>query len=122
MFLFYALLGAVVLLWLYVNVAPVRGLRNLTYEEFKKECKGQKLIDVREAHEFKQGHIAGAVNIPLGALSSRISEFPKDKPIYLYCRSGRRSRMAAKLLSKRGYRQIAHLQGGLTAWKGPLKM
>lgn len=106
--------------FVYNRFAPVKGLRNLNAEQFKKESKGQRMIDVREVHEFKQGHIPGAINIPLSQLRTRLSEIPKDRPVYLYCRSGMRSRLAGKILSRHGYRNMAHLNGGITAWNGPL--
>lgn len=106
--------------FVYNRFAPVKGLRNLNAEQFKKESKGQRMIDVREVHEFKQGHIPGAINIPLSQLRTRLSEIPKDRPVYLYCRSGMRSRQAGKILSRHGYRNMAHLNGGITAWNGPL--
>lgn len=111
----------ILVLWLAYNwFAPVKGLRNLNAEQFKKESKGQSMIDVREVHEFNQGHIPGAINIPLGQLRTRLSEIPKDRPVFLYCRSGMRSRQAGRLLSRYGYRNMAHLNGGIMAWDGPL--
>jgi len=116
----YAIIGFLILWFVYNRFAPVKGLRNLNAEQFKKESKGQRMIDVREVHEFKQGHIPGAINIPLSQLRTRLSEIPKDRPVYLYCRSGMRSRQAGKILSRHGYRNMAHLNGGITAWNGPL--
>jgi len=53
----YAIIGFLVLWFAYSRFVPVKGLRNLNAEQFKKESKGQRMIDVREVHEFKQGHI-----------------------------------------------------------------
>jgi len=116
----YAIIGFLVLWFAYSRFVPVKGLRNLNAEQFKKESKGQRMIDVREVHEFKQGHIPGAINIPLSQLRTRLSEIPKNRPVFLYCRSGMRSRQAGKILSRHGYRNMAHLNGGITAWNGPL--
>lgn len=64
------------------------------------------LVDVREFSEWNAGHIAGAVLLPLSELE-RAKTVPatvaKDKPVYLYCRSGRRSAIAAGILKKQGY-------------------
>lgn len=49
---------------------------------------GAYIIDVRERGEFANGHIKDAVNIPLSELRQRINEVPKDKPVYLHCRTG----------------------------------
>lgn len=117
--LMYALLG-----WfIYTRFAPIKGLRNLKGTEFAAGLNQgtTKLIDVREPHEFKSGYIPGAVNIPLSQLKNRLGEIPKDRSIFLYCRSGMRSKQAAKILSKNGFSNLAHLQGGIMAWTGKIK-
>jgi len=74
-------------------------------------------IDVRTPEEYAEGHIEGAVLIPVQQLAERISEVPKDVQVYLYCHSGRRSANAASMLAKAGYTNIENLLGGITAWK-----
>ncbi|GGG23040.1 rhodanese-like domain-containing protein [Paenibacillus abyssi] len=114
-------LVALAALFLYSRLAPVKGLKNLPSQDFNSALQGTKegmLIDVREPGEFKGGFIPGARNIPLSQLARRLDEIPKDKELYLYCRSGMRSKTAAKLLAKNGYRKLAHLQGGIGAWSG----
>ena len=115
----YALIIVLAAWMLYKRFVPVKGMRNLNLGQFKSEYKGHKLVDVREVQEFKQGHIAGAVNIPLSQIERRLNEIPKDKPVYLYCRSGMRSKQAAKLLSRHGYNEISQLNGGISVWDGP---
>ena len=76
------------------------------------------LIDVRTEKEYAEGHIAGAVNIDFFSDSFlRMVEeaYPKDKPLAVYCRSGKRSAGAAKLLAKAGY-TVYNLRGGYMAW------
>lgn len=115
----------IVAVWfLYSRLAPTKGLRTLSYKDFGQELQSQKnpiLIDVREAGEFYTGHIPGAINIPMSQLKNKVFEIPKDKNVYLYCRSGMRSKQAAGILSKQGYTQMAHLQGGIMAWQGKIK-
>lgn len=82
---------------------------------------GATLIDVRESHEYVRGHIPGAVNIPLSQLGSRLDSIPEEQKVLLYCQSGMRSKRAAKLLSKHGYRNMGHLSSGIMAWGGPLE-
>ena len=73
------------------------------------------LLDVREDDEFKSGHIPGAEWIPLGELSSRLSELPKDKTIVAVCRSGNRSGQATELLRRNGF-DAHNMQGGMNSW------
>lgn len=73
------------------------------------------LVDVRTPEEYAEGHIQGAVNIPLDDLPVRMTELGKDETIVLYCRSGNRSDQAARLLLAEGYQSIYDL-GGLIDW------
>jgi rhodanese-related sulfurtransferase len=80
------------------------------------------LIDIREAEEFAQGHIAGAVHIPLEALSSLPPDTGlRSAQIYVYCQSGERSPAACRLLSKGGFYRVTNLAGGLDQWNGHLE-
>ncbi len=108
----------------YMRMAPTKGLRTLRADAFQAEWRNANngmLIDVREPAEFRSGHIPGAVNIPLSQLGSKTDEIAKDRNVYLYCRSGMRSKQAARLLSGRGYANLAHLQVGISAWNGQIK-
>ena len=76
------------------------------------------LIDVRTDKEYADGHIAGAANYDFFSKSflSMVEEaYPKDRPLAVYCRSGKRSAGAAKLLAKAGY-TVYNLKGGYLAW------
>src|ERR687885_831804 len=78
------------------------------------------LVDVREQHEFEEGHIPGAVHVPRGHLESRIEGRAGDRsqPIVLYCASGQRSALAAHTLTDLlGYEDVASMTGGITLWK-----
>ena len=78
------------------------------------------LVDVREQHEFEEGHIPGAVHVPRGHLESRIEGRAGDRsqPIVLYCASGQRSALAAHTLGELlGYQDVASMTGGITLWK-----
>ncbi|MCH3916609.1 MAG: rhodanese-like domain-containing protein [Spirochaetia bacterium] len=92
----------------------------ITPQEAKKRLDTDKdiiLLDVRTESEFTQGHIPGAKNIPLQELSDVASaQLPnKDATIFVYCRSGNRSKTASKALVKLGYTQIYDL-GGIIDW------
>ncbi|QHS22735.1 rhodanese-like domain-containing protein [Virgibacillus sp. MSP4-1] len=98
-----------------------RYLKIVTEEEFKQGYRKAQLIDVREPNEFDRGHILGARNIPLSQLKQRLIEVREDKPVYLYCQSGSRSRRAANILYKNGCRDISQLKGGFKKWTGKIK-
>ena len=77
------------------------------------------VLDVRTAEEFKEGHLANAVNVDVrqdGFVEKAKELLPADKTIAVYCRSGRRSATAAGLLAAEGYRAV-NLKGGILAWK-----
>ncbi len=73
------------------------------------------IIDVREQKEFTLGHIKNAVNIPLSELRSRISEIPKDRPVYLHCRSSQRSYNAIMALQHLGFTNLYNITGSFLA-------
>jgi rhodanese-related sulfurtransferase len=75
------------------------------------------VLDVRSPEEFAAGHVPGAVNIPQDQVASRLAEIPKDKEVVLYCRSGRRSGLAAETLEANGYKNLRQLQGDMPGWE-----
>jgi phage shock protein E len=74
------------------------------------------VLDVRESSEYAAGHIAGSTLIPLGQISSRMSELPKDREIICVCASGSRSESAARRLAGGGY-TVLNLSGGMGRWQ-----
>ena len=77
------------------------------------------LLDVRTAEEFNEGHIEGAINIPFDELPQRAAEIgaETDAPIVLYCRTGRRVRIAETALAEVGYSNLIDLEGHIQEWK-----
>jgi len=74
-------------------------------------AEGVKLVDVRTAVEFAMGHVPGAVNIPFDEMEKRHAELgPASTPVLLYCRSGRRSGIAAETLKAKGFTKLYDLQ------------
>ncbi len=69
------------------------------------------LMDVREPQEFAQGHLDGAVNVPLTQLRKRIGEVPRGREIYVYCAAGQRAYFAQRLLLQNGF-DAKNLSGG----------
>lgn len=69
------------------------------------------LLDVRTALEYRQGHVPGAVHIPVDSLRRRLEELPRDQPIRTYCHVGQRSYVACRILNQNGFR-AANISGG----------
>lgn len=79
------------------------------------------LLDVRTQEEFDQGHLNGAVCLPVDTLlDGDLSVLLPDKkaPVVVYCRTGSRSAQAAQVLSELGYENVTDLAGGILAWNG----
>lgn len=78
------------------------------------------LIDVREADEFREGHISGALNIPRGLLEFKLSGTPelgaRDMNIVLYCKTSGRAALSAASLQQMGYLNVKSIAGGFEAW------
>ncbi|HHG75409.1 MAG TPA: sulfurtransferase [Persephonella sp.] len=76
------------------------------------------LLDVREPQEYQFSRIKekDALLVPLMKLPSVIGKLPKDKPIYVICRSGNRSLQATLWLMEHGYENVKNVEGGILAW------
>lgn len=74
------------------------------------------VLDVRRPEEFSQGHIQGAILMPLDTLASTFTKLPKTGKLVVYCRSGHRSAQAVQFLLQQGYSNAVSLKGGFTAW------
>ncbi len=98
--------------------------RQISMEEAQMLMAGEEsyiLLDVRRADEFAEGHIPGAVNVPNESIgTAEIPELPqKDQLILVYCRSGNRSKQAARKLADLGYTNVAEF-GGILDWPGEI--
>jgi rhodanese-related sulfurtransferase len=81
---------------------------------------GARVVDVRTPQEFASGHVPGAINIPYEEIGKRASEIgPPSTPVVLYCRTGRRSEIAAGALQKAGFSRVYDFKS-VTAWPGEL--
>jgi rhodanese-related sulfurtransferase len=81
-----------------------------------KLAEGARLIDVRQPDEFADGHIPGAVLVPLADVPDRLEAFSPTETNYLVCRSGARSMRAAEYLADRGF-DVVNVIGGTLAWQ-----
>lgn len=98
---------------------PSAGYTDISAEQLKSMIDSNKnmvIVDVREKDEYDQGHIQGALFLPLSEIQQRFKELPTDKTLVLVCASGARSSSAATFLVQNNYKDLYNLQGGLAAW------
>ncbi|EGV43401.1 rhodanese-like domain-containing protein [Bizionia argentinensis JUB59] len=109
------------LLSMLFGTAQNSAVKVLSAEEFKAQIgKGKvQLADVRTPGEFNSGHIKNAKNIDFftGSFADKFEKLSKEKPVYLYCRSGARSKKASNKLVTMGFTEIYDLKGGYNNWK-----
>jgi len=85
------------------------------------QARGVTVLDVRTPMEFEAGHVPGAVNIPYDQVAARIAELgPRDRPVLLYCRTGRRSGIAAAELARLGFTAVYDFRS-ISDWPGPVE-
>lgn len=77
---------------------------------------GAVLIDVREVSEYEEGHIPGAINIPIRTLAENLEFIPTDQPVWIYCQSGWRAGMATSALRMMGYDNVLAYPPGWGGW------
>ena len=92
--------------------------REISVEEaVAKRDSGAFILDVRQPEEWNEFHVPESTLIPLGELTSRVNELPKDQEIVVVCRSGNRSAQGRDILLGAGFTQVTSMAGGLTQWK-----
>lgn len=104
--------------WLPFGTAPEIGPQDLA-KQMKRGGQHPQILDVRTDQEWRQGHIAGAIHVPLTDLRHRIGGLSLDpsRPIVAVCLSGHRSVPAVRLLTLNGYGSALQLSGGMLAWR-----
>ena len=75
------------------------------------------VVDVRGRSEWEAGHLPNVANIPVGYLSERLDEIPRDTPVAVQCQTGARSAIAASVLSAHGFTNVSNVVGGFAAWQ-----
>lgn len=75
------------------------------------------VLDVRGNAEWEAGHLPGVQNIPVGYLTDRLQEIPRDIPLVVHCQGGARSAIAASVLQANGFENVADLEGGYAQWQ-----
>ncbi len=109
-------LVAVLLVYMWWGGRPSSSLAELQglYE------KGALLVDVRTLGEVQSSPVAGATHIPLHEVKARKGELPKDRDVIFFCRSGRRSASAMRLMKREGWTRV-HNGGGYRPWLSIVK-
>jgi rhodanese-related sulfurtransferase len=74
------------------------------------------VVDVREPWEYRQGHVPGAVLMPLGQLPMRLGELDVEIPVAVICATGNRSQSASALLGQKGFKTVYNVVGGTSEW------
>lgn len=121
----YLLMVAVVIGGLFMFMQNSRAENLLSYEQLQAKITAQEdfvLLDVRSLDEYNSGHIPTAVLLPHDEINSKAEALlsDKNKEIVVYCRSGRRSAIAAEALGKLGYTNVQDF-GGISRWQGTLE-
>lgn len=107
---------------LFSSIVGVKAQQNEAYkildvQTFKDSISNKKvqLIDVRTPEEYQSGHIKDAKNIDFysGNFATEFNKLNKDNPVYIYCRSGSRSKQTGTKLSAMGFKEIYDLKGGI---------
>jgi len=89
------------------------------FEKTLKQTPNPQLVDVRTYSEYAEGYLPGAILIDVKepSFDSLIHQLDKNRPVFVYCRVGRRSLEAANVLQKNKFKQVYNLDGGINAWK-----
>lgn len=111
----------VILSTLFASCSTHQGIESVTADEFENALRGGhvQLLDVRSAEEYAQGHIANAENIDVQQpdfIDKAKAKLDYANPVYVYCRSGKRSMLAAQELVKAGC-QVVNLRDGILGWE-----
>lgn len=111
----------VILSTLFASCSSHQGIESVTVDEFENALYDGhvQLLDVRSAEEYAQGHIANAENIDVQQpdfIDKAKAKLDHANPVYVYCRSGKRSMLAAQKLVKAGY-QVVNLRDGIVGWE-----
>ncbi|GIV33232.1 MAG: hypothetical protein KatS3mg031_0767 [Chitinophagales bacterium] len=104
------------------NQAVAQEIVSLDVKKFEQKLQqtpNAQLIDVRTPEEYAEAHLKGArnINVEDERFNVEIKTLEKDAPVFVYCRSGRRSMLAAEQLKAKGFKTIYNLEGGILSWQ-----
>ncbi len=103
---------------LFAYGASGQSLAPQAFENKFNQSKFPQLVDVRTPQEYEAGHLKDAVNIDVKGADFRtaIEKLDKSRPVFVYCRSGVRSKTAISILKEAGFKEVYELDGGINAW------
>lgn len=118
----YILVSAFFLLWaLFFVTESRRGGQTLTPQGATNLVNREDalVVDLRDSDEFREGHIAGSINVPYKELENRLDELKKhaERPLILVCKTGTQTGPAGRLLREKGLDNVWRISGGITAWR-----
>ncbi|MCD8078387.1 MAG: FAD-dependent oxidoreductase [Lachnospiraceae bacterium] len=90
------------------GLAPVFHWHDLAERDPENSC----LVDVRTEEEYQNGHLEGAVNLPVDELRERLGELPQEKELWIYCQAGLRGYIAQRILMQKDFKKVRNLSGG----------
>jgi rhodanese-related sulfurtransferase/glyoxylase-like metal-dependent hydrolase (beta-lactamase superfamily II) len=99
---------------------PVEMLSHITVHDLdrlQREAADLQIADVRRPAEWEEGHIAGALLLPLNQIATAMRQLDPDRSIAVHCKGGYRSAIAASLLRRAGFRNVVNVTGGFDAWR-----
>lgn len=104
-----------------ISLAQTQTFKSLSSDEFAQLIakRGVQLVDVRTEKEYAEGHLKNALNMDVlkPEFDTQIQQLKKKHPVAVYCRGGKRSKVAAQKLTDKGY-QVYELDRGFVSWKG----
>lgn len=101
------------------KIMPARGVQQLRAPELRELLQNKEIqfVDVRPPAKYQQFHIFGFDNIPLKEIRKAAKHLSKDKKVVFICQTGTKGNEACKRLKRRGFKNLANVQGGLSAWE-----
>lgn len=98
---------------------PMEPFTRISIDEAEEMLRGSEveLVDVREPHEYQEGHLPGAKLIPVNSMLTRGSELPKDRDILFVCAVGQRSALACEMAAAHGLTRLYNIEGGTNGWR-----
>lgn len=115
---------AIVALLAFSGGARTQELSGASFMETYQKTAGAVLLDVRTPGEFASGHLEGALNVDFNnpTFSEEMQKLDKEKPYFVYCRSGNRSGQAIAMMKNGGFKNLVELQGGIVSNQGALTL